>query len=440
MKSLFKTLYEMRVFITLWLSQAFSSLGSAMTAYALVIWSYNRQGSALTTAMLMVCSYAPYVIFSIFAGTLSDRWNKKVTMLVCDSIAALTTVLVLLLLETDSLEIWHIYALNAVGGLMNTVQQPASEVAVTRLLPEKYYQKVGGLRYLSNSVNSIFTPVITTAVMGFSGMKAVIFFDLFTFAAAFLTLLLFIKIPEADSTDGADGREKFLDSVKSGINWLREQKGIWNLILFLSSINLVASMYNAAFPAMMLSREGGSERTMGIVNTVIGISAFAGSVIASSARPPKSRVKVICSCLLISMSTENLLLAFGRNVWIWSIGGFLGWISIPLMDTNLDAIMRLKIPAGMQGRIYSVRNSLQFFTIPLGYFLGGFAVDYICEPIMAAQSGNILTALFGSGKGSGAALFFFAIAIAGTGICLYFRNNKHIWSIEKEAAVRDKTD
>lgn len=132
----FSSLAEMRSFLILWLGQSFSSLGSAMTGYALVIWSYTSQGSALATALLMVSTYAPYVLLSIFAGALSDRWNKKATMLICDTIAAITTVVVLILLSTDSLQLWHIYAVNIIGGIMNTVQQPASEVAVTRLLPE----------------------------------------------------------------------------------------------------------------------------------------------------------------------------------------------------------------------------------------------------------------------------------------------------------------
>jgi MFS family permease len=103
----------------------------------------------------MISSYTPYILLSIFAGALSDRWNKKKTMLVCDALAALTTIAVLCLLETGYLRIWHIYLINAISGLMNTVQQPASEVAVTRVLPSQYYQRVGGFRYLASSVNSI---------------------------------------------------------------------------------------------------------------------------------------------------------------------------------------------------------------------------------------------------------------------------------------------
>lgn len=67
---------QMRSYLLLWFSQMISGLGSAMTAYALVIWSYTQSGSALRTALLMVSSYAPYVICSIFAGALSDRWRS----------------------------------------------------------------------------------------------------------------------------------------------------------------------------------------------------------------------------------------------------------------------------------------------------------------------------------------------------------------------------
>ena len=64
---------ELRSFLILWSTQSLSVLGSSMTNFALVIWTYEEKGSALTTALLTVCSYAPYVLFSIFAGTLSDR-------------------------------------------------------------------------------------------------------------------------------------------------------------------------------------------------------------------------------------------------------------------------------------------------------------------------------------------------------------------------------
>ncbi len=417
-----KTLKELKLFIILWITQSFSSLGSAMTNFALVIWLYQDSGSALTTALLTVCSYAPYVIMSIFAGAISDKWNKKTVILACDSFAAICTIIIFVLLKTDTLEVWHLYILNTLNGLMNSVQSPASDVATTLLTPEQHYQKTSGMRSFSNSLVSILTPVFATSVVSLVGIEAVIAFDLITFLTAFFVLLFFIKIPKIQQN--SENKETLMQSAKSGLVYLKSNKGLLWLILFLSAINMIASMYDAALPAMILSKK--DETALGIVSSCVGIATLLGSVIATFFPKPKSRIKVICNCLLISMSTENFLLAFGNHTIVWCIGAVLGWLTIPLMSANYDVIFRSDVPKEMQGRVYSVRNTLQFFTIPVGYFLGGFLVDEVFEPLMNNVESSFLTTVFGTGKGSGAALLFFTIGIAGVLICIIFRRIKYV--------------
>lgn len=430
MKNLKLLINELHSFLILWSTQSLSLLGSSMTNFALVIWTYQEKESALTTALLSVCSYAPYVIMSIFAGALSDKWNKKVTMLASDSFAAICTVVVLVLLKTGNLEIWHLYCLNALNGLMGTVQQPAGDVTISLITPKKHYQKVSGMRSFSSSLINILTPVAATTIFAAFGLDAVIYFDLSTFVIAFGALSLFVKIPKVDRND--DKGEKLLQSAKSGLLYLKEHQGILRLILFLAMINLTASMYNAAFPAMVLSRTGGGEGALGLVNTVTGIAMVAGSLMVAVMPEPKSRVRVICNTLLLSMSTENFILAFGNSVPVWCLGAVLGWIWIPIMNANMDVLFRSYIPVEMQGRVYSARNTLQFFTIPIGYFLGGILVDKVFEPFMAMQGQDaIWTVLFGSGKGSGAALFFMVLGVIGVVTCLVFRRDKEIWKLEE---------
>lgn len=433
MNAIKQFLQELRSFFLLLLTQSFSALGSAMTSFALIVWSYEAHGSALTSALLSVCSYAPYVVMSVFAGALSDKWNKKITMLAADSFAAFCTVAVLVFLQTGKLQVWHLYCLNALNGLMNTVQQPAADVTISLLTPEKYYQRASGMRSFSNSLVSILAPVLATTAMALFGIQAVIAFDLVTFGAAFLTLLFFIQIPKLQQAAEC-AKETVLQSARSGLRYLRRNRGILDLIFFLAAINFIASIYEAALPAMLLSRSGGGEQALGIVNAVSGVALLVGSVVASALPEPKSRVRVICSTLLFSMSTENFFLAFGRSVPVWCIGAVLGWISIPVMNANLDVLLRRFVPLPMQGRVYSAINTLQFFTIPLGYFAGGILVDRVFEPFMAAQpSEGLLAAVFGTGKGAGAAALFFIIAVGGVLTCIVFKKDKYIWRLEREA-------
>ena len=418
---------SLRDFYLLWSTQSLSHLGSAVTGFALTLWLYEKTGSALSTASLTVCTYAPYVVMSIFAGALSDKFDKKKTMLVCDALAALSTVAVFILYRSNMLQVWHLYLINAVSGLMNTVQQPASEVTYTLVIPREKYQKTGGLQSLSRSLVSIGNPVIAAALYGIGGLNVVIFADLATFAVAFITLAFFIRIPKVQ--DEKENEGSILRLAGEGLRYLKQNRLILDVILFMAGVNLVASAFDAVLPALVLPSPGGGNSILGIVQSCAGLAMVAGSLIATFMPKPKNRVKAIYLSMLFALGTENFFLAFSRSPMVWCIGQVLGWIFVPVMSTNQNVIMRNSIPANLQGRVYACRNTLQFFTIPIGLLLGGAMVDELCEPFMAGKNG-IWTFLFGSGKGSGAALSMFILGLAGVAVCLFFgrRLNRYHYS------------
>ena len=386
-----------------------------MTYFALTLWLYERTGSALQTAMLSVCSYAPYVLVSIFAGALSDRWDKKRTLLACDSLAACCSAAVLVLLRLDALRPAHLYGLNALAGLMNTVQQPAGEVAMTLVTPRAQYQRISGLRSLSGSLTTILHPPLAAALFALAGMEGVIWVDLATFAAAFLSLALFVHIPPAETQDAP--REPLWRSVGGALACLRENGLVLTLILFMAGVNLVASAFDAVLPVYVLSSPRGGEGALGLVSACAGLATLAGSLLMAVLPPPKDRVRVIYRTLLFSLGTENFILAFAGTPFWWCLAQVIGWVVVPVMNANLDVLLRSTLPAGMQGRVYACRNALQYFTIPIGTLAGGALVDGVCVPLMAAADPTgPLPRLFDTG----AALAMGLLGLAGVGICLAF--------------------
>ena len=406
-------------FYILWSTQSISQLGSSLTQFALTLWLYEKTGSALSTAALTICTYAPYVVMSILAGALTDKFDKKKTMLICDAFAAVGTVLVFVLYKTDLLAVWHLYAINALSGLMNTVQQPASEVAYTLIVPKDYYQKTSGLQSLSRSLISIGSPLIASALYGLAGLDAVIAVDLVTFAAAFIALAFFIRIPEVSSDGKTEGN--VLALAAEGLRFLKANPLVLYVILFMSGVNFIASSFDAVLPALVLPNPRGGNNVLGIVTSCSGIAMIIGSLLVTRLPKPKDRVKVIYLTMLFSLGIENFLLALSREPVVWCIGQVIGWMLVPVMSANQNVIMRNSVPVELQGRVYACRNTLQFFTIPLGLLFGGFMVDQVCEPFMAANRSNaFLTQLFGTGKGSGASLMMFILGLAGIIWCLAF--------------------
>ena len=192
---------------------------------------------------------------------------------------------------------------------------------------------------------------------------------------------------------------------------------VLHVILFMAGVNLIASAFDAVLPAFVIPRRG--SRMLGVVTSCSGIAMVLGSLLVTVMPRPKDRVRVIYLTMLFSLGIENFLLAFSRSPVVWCIGQVIGWILVPVMSANQNVIMRSSIPVELQGRVYACRNTMQFFTIPIGLVLGGFMVDNVCEPFMSVNSSNsFLAMLFGSGKGSGAALMMFVLGVAGTVLCL----------------------
>ena len=198
-----QSIKELKTFFVLWSTQSLSQLGSAMTSFALALWLYGETGSALQTALLSVCSYAPYVVMSVFAGALSDRWDKKKTMLACDSLAALSTIAVLGFAERGlACPLAHVPAKRPERpdehGAAACQRRGHDADYPAPVVPENQRATLS----VQTPLVTILNPILATAVFAFAGMDGVIFLDLLTFGVAFLALLLGVRL-----APGREGRQ-----------------------------------------------------------------------------------------------------------------------------------------------------------------------------------------------------------------------------------------
>ena len=112
----------------------------------------------------------PSILLSFLAGSISDKWNKKKIMIISDSIAAFFSLIVLILLITNSLKIEYIYIINFILGVVDAFQNPASEVAISLIISKENYIRVSGIRSLCNSCITIFYPILSTTIYSFAGL------------------------------------------------------------------------------------------------------------------------------------------------------------------------------------------------------------------------------------------------------------------------------
>jgi len=202
----------------------------------------------------------------------------------------------------------------------------------------------------------------------------------------------------------------------TGLNFLREHRALLKLILYMSLINLLAYLTGyGILPAMILARSGGNQTVLGMVSSAMGIGTLVGSLIVTVSKPPKSRTKTIFITMAASFFLGDIVWGVGRSSWLWVFSAFAGFVLVPFTTAGLNTIMRTAVPLEMQGRVLSARDTVQFFSIPVALFLGGFLADNVFEPFMAGNSGMqaLFAALVGTGKGSGMAVMFLITGVVG---------------------------
>jgi DHA3 family macrolide efflux protein-like MFS transporter len=97
-------------FFTIWTGQAFSLFGSMLVQFALVWWLTQTTGSATVLALATLVALLPQVFLGPFAGALVDRWNRRMVMIVADSILALTMVGLAALAAMGAMRVGHVFA------------------------------------------------------------------------------------------------------------------------------------------------------------------------------------------------------------------------------------------------------------------------------------------------------------------------------------------
>lgn len=419
--------HGLKKYIVFWLSQSLSQLGSAMTSFTLILWAYEKNGSAMTVSLMSFFNYVPYIIASVFAGSFVDSHSKKKIMLASDSIAALCSAGVFVLSIGGGLQIWNIYLVNFITGFMNAFQGPASAVAIGRIVPKDRIKQVSGMNAFSGNLVAVISPVLAAAMFAFGGLPLVIIIDLMSFVFAFAVLAFVIKIPEEKKADKK--RTSMFSGCREGLVYLRNNQGIFMIILTMALLNFFSRLtYENILSPMILARSGNNHEVLGIVNAAMGVGGIVGGLIVSSGKVKGNSVKMIYVSATLSFLLGDVMMGLGRNAIVWSLAAVAASLPIAFINAGQMDLLYRYVPDELQGRIFAVRNVLQFGTIPAGILMGGFLADYVLEPWMrtAAAPVKVLQQLVGTGAGSGMAVMFLGTGVMGALFSLISYQNKAI--------------
>jgi MFS transporter, DHA3 family, macrolide efflux protein len=394
-----------KMFTLIWIGQMISVIGTSLTSFALGFWVLTETGSVTEFSMIILSIVLPTILVSPFAGVIIDRFSRKKLMILSNSVAALSTVVILVLVLTNSLEIWHIYLTAALASVFNTFLMPAYQSVISLLVPKNQLGRANGMIQLGESASIIIAPIVAGFLLHSYGLHLVILVDLFAFALGVTTLFI-SKIPELELKEKTKlNMKQFFTEVRDGWKYIMNQTGFKWLLIFSAIINLFMGFINVLLQPLIISLS--SEQTLGVVLSITGFGMLLGGILVSAWGGPKNRIHgVFISCILAGLFIT--LSGFTTSIILITTCFSLFLFLIPIVNSSAQAIWQSKVDPTIQGRVFSIRRMLGTSLYPIAIIMAGPLVDNVFNPLM--QQDGLLAGsvgqIIGVGEGRGIGLLF----------------------------------
>ena len=404
-------------FTIVWTGQLISVLASNMSWFALTIWAFEMTGSATILGVTQTAFILPFLILSPFAGAMVDRYNRKLMMMVSDLGAVLTTGVILILSALDILEVWHLIVACVFYGMSGTFQNPAYMATISTMVPKEKYERANGMMMLVDSGPAVFSPMVAGALLPILGVTGILTIDVITFVIAICTLLV-VFIPQPEKTvEGQSGKGSLVSEAAYGFKYIFQRKPLLSLLLVILGLNLVSGLSNSLFAPMLLSRTDNNSAILGSAQSAFAIGGVVGGLIVSTLGGLKKRIRGMLIGWGIFAVFGLIIFGLGRSLYVWIPAAVLAAMTFPLTQSASNAIWQSKVAPDIQGRVFSARRLIAWFTNPIMPIVAGALADYVTEPAMQGQTGlaKAFGWLVGTGPGSGMSLQFL---ISGLGYIL----------------------
>ena len=432
----------MQTFLIVWIGQVVSLLGTKLTEFALGFWildqTYQDTGTITQFALTILFMYLPKVVISPLAGVLIDRWNRRSAMIMSDMGTGAITIVVLFLVSTKSLAVWHIYLALIISSTLNAFQQPAYTAAISQLVPANNLSRANGMVQASFAIAKIAAPAIAGLLLNYFGLKTILLVDITTFCIAILTLIC-VNFP--DFRRRTRVRRKVVDRViadaVAGWSYIVLRPGLVRLVCFIAISYFTMGMLEVVLWPLLY--QPGSTEQLGIVLSVGGCGMLLGSVLMSIWSGPRNRVRAIIGFV----GFQGLIVLVGGlkiSPIILAVGIFGYLFSQPIIVSCNQAIWQTKVPSRLQGRVFALQQTLERSLAICAYLLAGPLVDNVLNPLMA--EGGIVARAIGkiinTGMGQGVTLLLVILGIINLMVVAIAYREPRLRYLEQELPDRNK--
>lgn len=363
-------------------------------------WLTQATGSATVLATATLVAILPQVLIGPFAGTLVDRWPRRVVMIVADSFIALATLGLLLLFATGRMQVWHVYAIMCFRSAMGAFHWPAMQASTSLMVPGQHLARVAGLNQTLHGVVGIVAPPLGALLLSFMSLHAVLAVDVITALMAIAPLLI-VAVPQPSRTAlsaGAGPGATVWSDLRTGLRYVWGWSGLLGVLVLAMVLNFVLTPASSLMPLLVTKHFGGDALHLGWLESAIGIGVVTGGLVLGAWGGFRRRIITsLLGVVGIGAGVAVVGAAPAHRFVLALAGNFVTGFMSPMANGPLMAILQARVAPEMQGRVLALIQSGATAMMPLSLLLAGPLADAVGVRVWYVAGGLLCAAIALSG-------------------------------------------
>ncbi|HMD89767.1 MAG TPA: MFS transporter [Anaerolineaceae bacterium] len=366
----------------MWSGQTVSRLGDSIYRLALAWWVLEKTGSAVAMGTVLIFSMLPLLLFVLIGGMVVDRVDRKKLMLFSDLLRGLAVAIIAWFAFARLLEVWHIYLLSILFGLVDAFFQPAYSALVPEVVLPTDRPSANSLTSMSAQVTGVVGPAVGAAIVAFGGTPLAFALDAGSFiisAACILPMVqwsyFLIQQPSSSTGSSKLSIKTAWKDILDGLKFVAGSPFLWITISIASLSNITLSgPTGVGLPFLVKDHLHAGVGLLGALYSLFSVGSVIGAIYYGSKIRLRRRGLLAYFSWIIG---AGLLAFFGlnKNILLIEAGAvIMGFCFAGFEQVWVNSLQEL-VPNELLGRVTSLDYLGSYALLPVGYAITGWAID-----------------------------------------------------------------
>ncbi|MDQ6604121.1 MAG: MFS transporter [Chloroflexota bacterium] len=365
---------RIRDYRLLWWGMIVSNIGTWMQMVAQGYLVYQMTHSPFALGLVGFVRAVPVFTFSLFAGVVADRVDRRKLLIVTQSLAGVFALILGILTSMGVITVWMIMILAFMSASVAAFDNPTRQALVPDIVGKEYIANAVALQSAAFNGTGILGPSLAGLLLGFIGIAACFYINAISFLAVIVALFLMSSVPNRTMR-----KQTMLENLREGFAYVRGNRTVAALLILIGLVGLLGRPYTQLMPAVQRDVLHVGATGLGVLLAFSSIGALIGALAIASLSNFTHRGLLLTISIgafgaaLIGFATSR---SFPLSLGLLVIVG--GTATMSMSTTNM--MIQLNVPAEFRGRIMSMYTMIAMGMMPLGSMVLGTIANFIGVP------------------------------------------------------------